>query len=245
LAWVAGYAMPLADGARENAALVAWLAARRAEGAPLAAIGPGVFLMAEAGLLTGRIATIYRPQAAEFRRVHPDVDLQPHRLITDAGGVYCCVGINSASDLLVTLAGKLYGRAIATSVGAWALADSQRSYQVAMTAFDGQKYHGDDAILEIQHWLEENHGQPITVAGLAGAFTMSTRTLIRRFKAATGEPPSEYLARLRVEVAKDLLRNSSLTVAEVAGRVGYRDVGAFYDLFNRHTGMRPGEYRGG
>lgn len=245
LAWVAGYATELVAGAAENMALVEWLAQRNDGQTLIAGNGPGTYLLAEAGLLKGRIATTYRPQAAEFRRRHPEVDLQPDRLITDAGGVFCCVGVNSASDLLVTLAGKLYGRGVAASVAAWALVDSQRSYRVAMTAFDGQKYHGDGDILEIQVWLEENFERPITIGHLATVFAMSTRTLIRRFRAATGTPPGRYLARLRVEAAKDLLQNSNLTVSEVAARVGYRDVGAFYDLFTMHTGTKPGAFRAG
>lgn len=243
LVWVAGYATPLIEGARQNAAVIPWLTRQHAQGALIAAHGPATYLLAEAGLLDDRIATTYRPMATEFRRHHPQVDLRPDRLITDGGGVYCCVGLNSAADLLVSLVGKLYGRAVAASVGTWALVDSQRSYRLASTAFDGMKYHKDADILEIQIWMEENYGNSVTIAEIAAAFAMSTRTLIRRFKAAVGMPPSEYLARVRVEAAKDLLRNSRMTVSEIAAAVGYRDIGAFYDLFAKHTGSRPGELR--
>ncbi|BBX62536.1 AraC family transcriptional regulator [Mycobacterium saskatchewanense] len=243
LVWVASYATPLAVGAEQNAEVAPWLAEQHRGGALIAGHGPGTYLLAEAGLLTGRLATTYRPLAAEFRRRHPEVDLRPERLITDAGGVYCCVGLNSAADLLVTLVGKLYGRAVATSVGAWALVDSARSYRAVTTAFDGMKYHADTQVLDIQLWIEENYGSSVTVAEIAAMFAMSTRTLIRRFRAAVGMPPSEYLARVRVEVAKDLLRSTRMTVAEIAGAVGYRDLGAFYDLFGKHVGGRPTAFR--
>jgi transcriptional regulator GlxA family with amidase domain len=243
LVWVAGYATPLIEGARQNAAVIPWLAQQHSQGALIAAHGPATFLLAEAGLLDARIATTYRPLASEFRRHHPQVDLRPDRLITDAGGVYCCVGLNSAADLLVSLVGKLYGRTVAASVGAWALVDSQRSYRLASTAFDGMKYHKDADVLEIQTWIEENYGNSVTISEIAATFTMSTRTLIRRFQGAVGMPPSEYLARVRIEAAKDLLRNSRMTVSEIVAAVGYRDIGAFYDLFAKHTGTRPGELR--
>jgi transcriptional regulator GlxA family with amidase domain len=81
------------------------------------------------------------------------------------------------------------------------------------------------------------------MARVASVFGMSARTLTRRFTAATAEAPSAYLARLRVEIAKDLLRDVHLSIAEVAARVGYRDVGSFYDAFRRNAGVAPNTYR--
>ncbi|MBF6558370.1 MAG: helix-turn-helix domain-containing protein [Acidimicrobiales bacterium] len=243
LVWVAGYWTELVAGARENAAVVPWLAARHAGGAELIGHGPGAFLIAEAGLLDGRLATTYRAQAGAFRQHHPEVDLQPQRAITEAGGIFCAVGLDSGRDLLVTLIERRYGPRIAASIAAWALNDSQRAYRSAASAFDGQRYHGDDEVLKIQDWLESNHREVLSIERLAQRFTMSTRTLTRRFRAATGDSPSEYLRRVRIEAAKDLLRNSHLTVAEVAVDVGYRDIGAFYDAFTKHTGQRPGAFR--
>lgn len=243
LVWVAGYWTELVAGAEQNRAVLPWLRARHARGAELVGHGPGAFLLAEAGLLAGRLATIYRAQARAFRQLHPEVDLQPQRAITDAGGIYCAVGLDSGRDLLVTLIERRYGPSTAASIAAWALNDSQRAYRSACSAFDGQRYHGDDDVLKIQDWLEGNHREVTGIEDLAFRFAMSTRTLARRFRAATGDSPSEYLRRIRVEAAKDLLRNSQLTVAEIAADVGYRDIGAFYDSFTKQTGQRPGAFR--
>lgn len=243
LVWLAAYWTHLYEGAVRNAAAIPWLVARREEGALIAASGAASFLLAEAGLLDGRAATVYSLQAEAFRRRHPEVVLHLDRPITDAGGVFCCVGMNSMNDLLVHLVERLHGRDTAAAIADWALVDSQRSYQRALAAFDGQKYHGDNEVLSIQAWLEGNYPRPITMARVAAVFGMSARTLTRRFTAATGEAPSGYLARLRVEVAKDLLRDVHLSIAEVAARVGYRDVGSFYDAFRRYAGAPPATYR--
>jgi transcriptional regulator GlxA family with amidase domain len=245
LVWVAAFWSPPGPGVERNAAAVPWLARRRAEGALLAGHGPAAFLLAESGMLDGRIATTYEALAPEFGQRYPSVDLQTSRLITDGGGVFCCVGMNSGGDLLVGLVERLYGREVAASIASWALVDSQRSYQVALMAMDGQKYHGDKEILQVQQHLENHYPRAVTMAEVAFTFGMSPRTLTRRFKAATGDTPSDYLSRLRAEVAKDLLRDAHLSVAEVAARVGYRDMGAFYDMFAKHTGQRPGAFRTG
>jgi transcriptional regulator GlxA family with amidase domain len=243
LVWIAGYWTELAQGARENAAVLPWLVGMRDRGALLVGHGPGSFLLAEAGLLEGRLATTYRAQAKAFARLHPEVDLQPQRAITDAGGIYCAIGLDSGRDLLVTLVGRHYGPEVAASIAAWALNDSQRSYRTANSAFDGQKYHGDDDVLAIQVWLEENHRDTPGMEQVAARFGMSGRTLARRFKSATGDSPSEYLRRIRVEAAKELLLKPNLTVAEIAVQVGYQDIGAFYDVFIKQTGQRPGAFR--
>jgi len=72
---------------------------------------------------------------------------------------------------------------------------------------------------------------------------MSPRNLLRRFKAATGHLPGEYLQLLRVTAARQLLERGRAPVQKVAAAVGYEDCTYFRGLFKRHTGMTPSEYR--
>ena len=73
---------------------------------------------------------------------------------------------------------------------------------------------------------------------------MSSRTLIRRCKAATGESPLAYLQTVRIEVAKKILENSVQTISEITQQVGYEDVSSFSKMFKRRVGLSPREYRG-
>lgn len=66
---------------------------------------------------------------------------------------------------------------------------------------------------------------------------------VRRFKCATGRLPSAYLQMLRVSSAREMLEQSALPIQTVCTRVGYEDVAFFRNLFKRHTGMTPAEYR--
>jgi len=72
---------------------------------------------------------------------------------------------------------------------------------------------------------------------------MSSRTLLRRFKAATGHVPGEYVHLLRVAAARSLLETGNVPVQKVAAAVGYEDVASFRQIFKRHTGMTPADYR--
>ena len=78
---------------------------------------------------------------------------------------------------------------------------------------------------------------------LAKHLKLSPRTLNRRFKQATGISPQAYLQGQRITGAKDLLRHSNLSVADIAWRLGLHDVSYFSQLFRRHSGMSPLRYR--
>jgi AraC family transcriptional regulator len=85
--------------------------------------------------------------------------------------------------------------------------------------------------------------EDIALEDLASAAAMSPFHFSRSFKRATGLPPHQYLASRRIEMAKALLKTTSLPVAEIAFRVGYQDVSHFTQLFKRMTGATPGEFR--
>ena len=82
-----------------------------------------------------------------------------------------------------------------------------------------------------------------TVEELAGAVAVSRSTLAERFTALIGETPMRYLAAWRMQLAKHLLKHTSLNLAEVAGRVGYDSDVAFNRAFKRHVGQSPAAWR--
>lgn len=220
-----------------------WIRRLAADGARIAACSTGSFFLAATGLLDGRVATTYPPYARTFRRRFKAVELHPERSITDAGGLMCADAIPSSLDLIIATLGDLYGYDVAERLATDYLLGLRRNYTVANLAFDGQKYHGDRQVLAVQRWLERHLDEPIRVDQVAHHFGLSPRTLTRRFTAATGEPPSRYLQRLRVEHAKEQFAEPGATVSQVARAVGYTDVTAFSAMFRRLVGVPPSKYR--
>lgn len=224
-------------------AFESWIARQHEGGALIGAAGTATAILASAGILDGRLATTYPAAAETFVENFPQVQLNPTRALTDADGVFCAQGINSGADLTVSLIERLHGPRVAASVADDFLVDFHRSYRVTQVDFDAAKYHGHADILDVQLWLESHYDHPVQMNRLAVHFSMSPRTLTRRFLAATGELPTHYLTRLRMSVADDLLRNHRLTVTEVARRVGYTNTGAFSDAYLRTWGRRPNSMR--
>ncbi|WP_235871222.1 helix-turn-helix domain-containing protein [Rhodococcus spongiicola] len=96
---------------------------------------------------------------------------------------------------------------------------------------------------DVGAWLVEHLAEPYDLNRLAGAFHVSTRTMLRRFGAETGQTPLGFLGRARVRVARNLLETTDLSVGRIAERVGSRDSGTFRRLFVNQVGVGPAEYR--
>ncbi len=100
-----------------------------------------------------------------------------------------------------------------------------------------------DRIRSAARWLQENCHRSVSVADAAEACAMSQRTLLRNFQTHMGASPSEYLQRVRLERACQLLAETSLPADKVARRVGLTNGDRLGKLFRRCVGKSPTEYR--
>jgi AraC-like DNA-binding protein len=96
---------------------------------------------------------------------------------------------------------------------------------------------------KVRSYIESHLGETLAVSDLAEAVHMSPFHFARMFKKATGESPHSYVTAQRVQKAKELLRESSLPLTEVAVRVGFQTHGHFTSVFHRYTGITPRAFR--
>lgn len=95
----------------------------------------------------------------------------------------------------------------------------------------------------VTDWMEQHLDQPFNLGVLAARAGMSTFHFNRLFKRATGLPPSQYQIKLRMNAARRLLRETDHSVAAIANTVGYGNPSHFSQLFRKHAGMAPDNYR--
>jgi transcriptional regulator GlxA family with amidase domain len=181
--------------------------------------------------------------ADEFRKMFPDVNLMPYKIITDEGGIYTSGGAYSSLNLLLYLVEKFAGRDAAITSSKIFEIDIERNSQSLFIIFHGQKDHEDNVIKKAQDFIEHNYPDKITVDGLASMLALSRRHLERRFKKATSNTVVEYMQRVRIEAAKMSLETIRENVNEVMYNVGYTDTKAFRMIFKKITGLSPVEYR--
>ncbi len=224
-------------------ALLAWFKRQWENGCQLCAVGSASFLLAEAGLLDGRPATTHWHYLSQFAHAYPQAQLQRSHLITKAGRIFCVGSVNALADLVVQLIAESFGRSIAQSVESHFSPEIRQPCNTRMFDFEANSPHADEDILNAQHWLRSHYDQSISIPALAARLSMTVRTFNRRFKKACGYAPSTYLQNVRMENAKELLRSSNYSVAEIAHQVGHPDPAHFSAKFKQWVGIPPRLYR--
>jgi transcriptional regulator GlxA family with amidase domain len=227
-----------------NESLTKWLNQQYKNGAEIASICTGTFLLAASGLLDGKVCSTHWSVAENFSRLFPDVNLQTDKLITDENGIYTNGGAYSFLNLLLYLIEKYYDRQAAIYCSKVFQIEIDRDRQSAFSIFSGQKQHDDEMVKKAQEFIESNLSEKISMEQLSSRFSVGRRSFDRRFIKATGNTPVEYVQRVKIESAKKAFETNRKTVNEVMYEVGYSDVKAFREVFKKITGMSPLEYRG-
>jgi transcriptional regulator GlxA family with amidase domain len=225
---------------------IAWLRRCHAAGATLASACTGALLLAETGLLDGLDATIHWGWSKSLSAHYPRVRVLPSRTLIVNGPeqrIVMAGGATSWQDLALFLIGRFVGLKEAMEVSKIYLIDwhdiGQQPFASLVTS--GQKT--DAAIGKCQEWVAMHYATPSPVAAMVALSGIAERTFTRRFAAATGMSPIDYVHALRLEEAKQMLETSDLPVEGVANQVGYEDASFFNRLFHRKVGITPAQYR--
>ncbi|MFL5742987.1 MAG: GlxA family transcriptional regulator [Flavisolibacter sp.] len=226
-----------------NQLLIDWMTRQYRNGAELASICTGAFLLASSGLLEGKLCSTNWAIADHFRNLFPNVDLQVDKLITDQNGIYTSGGAYSFLNLIIYLIEKYYDRSTAINCAKVFQIEMDRESQSPFRIFSGQKSHDDEAIKKAQSYIESHVDEKISVDYLSSRFAVGRRNFDRRFFKATGNTPLEYSQRVKMESAKKAFETTRKTINEVMYEVGYSDLKAFREVFRKITGITPLEYR--
>jgi transcriptional regulator GlxA family with amidase domain len=226
-----------------NKLLIDWIEKQYKDGAEVASICTGAFLLASSGLLDGKNCSTHWAVADNFRTMFPKVNLQTDKLITDENGIYTNGGAYSFLNLIIYLVEKYYDRQTAISCSKVFQIEMDRNSQSPFTIFTGQKSHGDEMVQKAQAYIESKPYEKISIEYLSSRLAVGRRNFDRRFIKATGNTPVEYSQRVKIESAKKALETSRKTINEIMYAVGYSDTKAFREVFRKITGMSPLEYR--
>ena len=213
----------------------------RRRGGYLAANCSAAFVLAEAGLLNGRQATTSWFLARDFRNRYPRVQLLTDMLVTNEAKILCSAAFSACLRLGLEIIGEFLGQRAMIPCARVMLIDVNRDAQTSFANLQEQVQHDDELVLRAQVLILKNVASAPAIEKLAHRLNVTTRTLGRRFKKATGETPVTFLQNARMERAKRLLEATNVGLDRIASRVGYGNAGSFRRVFIRTVGVSPRE----
>ncbi|MCF7981712.1 MAG: helix-turn-helix domain-containing protein [Pseudomonadales bacterium] len=228
---------------RQYPFIIKWIKKHHENGALICATGTGCCFLAETGLLDYKPATTHWYYFKQFKKNYPRVKLETKRFITSTGNLFCAGRINSITNLMIHFIEQFYNHDIARQIEQHFAHEIKQSYESIFYSFDEESVHHDETIIQAQQWMLRNYPNDFKLHSVAEQFDMSLRTFNRRFKLATGSTPLEYLQKIRIGTAKDLLQESNLGISEISAKVGFTDPSYFASLFKRRVSLSPREYR--
>ncbi|MBP0903735.1 GlxA family transcriptional regulator [Mariniflexile gromovii] len=226
-----------------NKNAIPWILKHYKNGAEVASLCVGAFLLASTGILNGKKCSTHWAFYNEFKETFPEVEVMDGSILTEENGVYSSGGANSYWNLLLYLLEKYTNRDTAILASKYFAIDIDRESQAAFMMFTGQKDHNDLEVKKVQEYIEEHYQDKITVEDMTQLVGVSRRSFERRFKKATDNTIIEYHQRVKVEAAKRSFESSRKNITEVMFDVGYTDTKAFRNVFKKLTGLTPIEYR--
>jgi transcriptional regulator GlxA family with amidase domain len=220
-----------------------WILAHVKQTRRVAAIGAGIYGVAQTGLLDGREVTTHYRYASDVTRCFPNLRVDPRRHLVQDGAFYTSSGPHAASDLALALIEEDYGRHVAlASAQEFVVPSANGNGQHKLPSplvFDSQPA---DRFAELIPWIIRNLHQNLSVNTLARRACMSPSHFNRAFKSVFGNTPAEFVETLRINEAKRRLSVPKRTLDTIAASVGFADAQTFQRAFERRLGTKPRSY---
>jgi transcriptional regulator GlxA family with amidase domain len=237
---VGPYGVPV----RPNTEITTWLRRQAVKARRYGSTCTGAFLLAHAGLLSGRRATTHWQYTERLAADFPDIRVEPDRIFVRDGPVFSSAGVTAAIDLAFSLIEEDHGRELALWVarrlvvflkrpGGQSQFSETLSAQAAVTSpIDAIRLH-----------IVENPRADLGLDGLADVAGVSARHLARLFQSELGMSPATYVELARLDIARRLLEGSAAPVKTTAYAAGFGSTATLRRAFLRRMGVGPAEYR--
>jgi transcriptional regulator GlxA family with amidase domain len=220
-----------------------WVLARVNQTRRVAAIGAGIYGVAQTGLLDGREVTTHWRYASDVARCFPNLHVDPRRHLVKDGAFYTSSGPHAAIDLTLALIEEDYGRHVAfAATQEFVMPSTNGNGQQKLPSplvFDSQPA---DRFAELIPWIMRNLHEDLSVTALARRACMSPSHFTRAFKSVFGSAPSEFVETLRLNEARRRLSVPKRTLDTIAASVGFSDRDAFRRAFERRFRAKPRSY---
>ena len=225
--------------------LTQWLAKVAAnETVTLMCVCSGSLLAAQAGLLHGRECTTHHEFTARLAQMEPTATVHGNRIFVEDGRVFTSAGVTSGTDLALHIIGQQLGHQVAVAVARDLVVYMRRTTaDPQLSEWVMHRNHIHPAVHRVQDAIARNPAAEWSSEKLAAIACMSARNLGRLFAEHAGCSPLDYVQRLRVALAREMVMNSDLALERVAERSGFSSAHHLRRVWRRWERASPAEYR--
>ena len=204
----------------------------------------GAFVLAATGLLSGRRATTHWMHADRLAEQYPDIDVDPSVLYVDEGDILTSAGTAAGIDMCLHVVRKDLGAEVANAVARRMVVPPHRDGgQAQFVDLPLPTCPDSDPLTRVLDWMLEHLDEPLAVDEVARRSAMSPRHFARRFRAATGTTPHQWVLGQRVLLAQRLLESTEEPIEMIASRCGFGSAAALRVHFQRAVATSPQAYR--
>ncbi|MBE1281796.1 MAG: helix-turn-helix domain-containing protein [Rhodobacteraceae bacterium] len=224
--------------------LLGWLRRESRKGVQVGGLCTAAFVLAKAGLLDGKRATIHWENADSFSEEFDEVDLTKSVFVID-GNRMTTAGGTSSIDMMLKLIASHHGEDLANAVADQLIYSSIRTDQdtqrLSVPTRIGVRHPKLSQVIQM---MENNIEEPISPSVLAKDVGMSTRQLERLFRKYLNRSPKRYYMELRLQKARNLLMQTDMSVINVALACGFASPSHFSKCYRAHYDTTPYRERG-
>lgn len=204
----------------------------------------GSVLAAHAGLLKGRQCTTHHAHMEELRRTDPQAILHENRIFVEDGRILTSAGVTAGIDLTLYVIGNQLGHKVAAAIARELVVYLRRAgTDPALSPWLMHRNHIHPAVHRVQDAVSRDPAGDWSAKRLADVARTSPRHLARLFAQHAQCSPLEYVQRIRVALAKELLTQSSLDLERVAEKAGFSSAHQLRRVWRRWESQPPGAYR--
>ncbi len=239
---IAGAEADALRGAIMDPAIRRWVPRCAAKARRFGSVCSGTFVLAGLGLLDGRRVATHWEACAALASAYPALTVDPAALYVADGPVWTSAGVTTGIDMALAMVEQDVGPEIANSIARRLVLYARRpGYQSQFSPLLSTQIQADNPFADLIDWMQDNLTRPLGVPELAARVGLTERTFYRRFLAAMGKSPADFVETLRLESARTLI-NEGLSLKSIAAKVGLSPM-RLNHAFERQFGVAPRLFR--
>lgn len=223
----------------EDPAVFSWLRKLAKNGVHIGGVSGGSVILARAGLMEGRRMTVHWEHAEALAELHPETMIERRLFVIDRDRVTCGGG-TAPLDMLHALISSQHGSVFARLISDWFLHTDIRAATAPQRGGLPERLgHHSPHLIETISVMKNHVGDPLSLTQLALVAGVTPRHLNRLFDASLGQSAMAYYRELRLDVGKRLIRDTPMSITDVAEATGFSTAGHFSNAYKQVFGVRP------